>query len=304
LSALDLDEEAPEVADEPETAAAAEPPEVTEPEEQAADPEEQEEAPADEAQPTYKIRVDGEEVEVTLEELTKGYSRTADYTRKTQAIAETRKQVEAEAAAARQAREGYSEMLAQLEQVYTEMQPAEPDWATLRQQNPAEYAAQWADHQQRQAELQQIQRERARVQQEQTADQQKQLASLLEEERTRLLEVIPEWKDAEKAKVEKSDLMKYAMGMGYTEDDLAQVYDHRIMLVLRKAAAYDRIQSKGKEQLAARQAPAAKVLQPGVRSSQPASQVAQQKSYERARNDLARSGSVQDAAAAIRGMLD
>ena len=54
--------------------------------------EEAEEAP----QPaqTFRVKIGGEEVEVPLDELLKGYSHTADYTRKTQAIAEARKQAE------------------------------------------------------------------------------------------------------------------------------------------------------------------------------------------------------------------
>ena len=55
--------------------------------------EEAEEAP--QSGQTFRVKVDGEEVEVPLDELLKGYSRTADYTRKTQAIAEARKQAEA-----------------------------------------------------------------------------------------------------------------------------------------------------------------------------------------------------------------
>jgi hypothetical protein len=63
---------------------------------------EEEEEPEEEEQPqVYTVKVDGKEIEVTLDELQKGYSRTQDYTRKTQQIAETRKQVEAEAAAIR-----------------------------------------------------------------------------------------------------------------------------------------------------------------------------------------------------------
>ena len=49
----------------------------------------------------FSVKVDGKEVEVTLDELQKGYSRTQDYTRKTQQIAEARKQTEAELQAVR-----------------------------------------------------------------------------------------------------------------------------------------------------------------------------------------------------------
>jgi hypothetical protein len=42
----------------------------------------------------YTIKVDGEDTEVTLEELQNGYSRQRDYTRKTQELAEQRKAIE------------------------------------------------------------------------------------------------------------------------------------------------------------------------------------------------------------------
>ena len=47
--------------------------------------------------PKYRVKAGDEELEVDLDELVKGYSRTADYTRKTQALAEQRKAIEAEA---------------------------------------------------------------------------------------------------------------------------------------------------------------------------------------------------------------
>ena len=46
--------------------------------------------------PKYRVKVSGEEVEVSLDELLNGYSRTADYQKKTQSLAEQRKAVEAD----------------------------------------------------------------------------------------------------------------------------------------------------------------------------------------------------------------
>ncbi len=46
--------------------------------------EEEEEPEEQEQQQTFTVKVDGKEVSVTLDELQKGYSRTQDYTRKTQ----------------------------------------------------------------------------------------------------------------------------------------------------------------------------------------------------------------------------
>jgi hypothetical protein len=61
-----------------------------------------------------KVKVNGEEREETLEEILKGYSRTQDYTRKTQEIATQRKTFEAEAQAVRSERQMYASQLVQL----------------------------------------------------------------------------------------------------------------------------------------------------------------------------------------------
>lgn len=47
-----------------------------------------------EEEPKYKVKVDGEEIEVTQEELLRGYMRQKDYTQKTQQLAEQRRQFE------------------------------------------------------------------------------------------------------------------------------------------------------------------------------------------------------------------
>ena len=46
----------------------------------------------------YDIKVDGEDLQVTLEEALKGYQRDSDYRKKTMSVAESRKEVEAKAA--------------------------------------------------------------------------------------------------------------------------------------------------------------------------------------------------------------
>lgn len=51
---------------------------------------------SDEDAETYVVKVDGEEIEVTLDEALQGYQRDADYRRKTQALAEQRRQFEQE----------------------------------------------------------------------------------------------------------------------------------------------------------------------------------------------------------------
>ena len=69
---------------------------------------------------TYRVKAGGEEKDVTLEELVTGYQKGDDYTKKSQALAEQRKAVEAEAHAvneAMQLREEYAQRLGQVQQL-------------------------------------------------------------------------------------------------------------------------------------------------------------------------------------------
>ena len=77
------------------------------------DEESEEEAPRDQK---FVVKVDGKEIEVPKEELIRGYQREADYTRKTQKLAEERKLVESEFQQVRGEREQYAQVLGQLQQ--------------------------------------------------------------------------------------------------------------------------------------------------------------------------------------------
>jgi predicted ribosome quality control (RQC) complex YloA/Tae2 family protein len=54
----------------------------------------EDEEPSNTNQELYKVTVDGQEQEVTLDELMKGYSRQSDYTRKTEKLSQERKSLE------------------------------------------------------------------------------------------------------------------------------------------------------------------------------------------------------------------
>ena len=64
-------------------------------EEEQPEPEEQnEQVQTNSEEPKYTVKVNGEDVEVTQEELLRGYMRQADYTRKTQALSDERQRIE------------------------------------------------------------------------------------------------------------------------------------------------------------------------------------------------------------------
>jgi hypothetical protein len=249
----------------------------------------EEEAPVESK---FVVKVDGKELEVDKEELIRGYQREADYTRKTQKLAEERRLVESEFQQVLAEREQYAQVLGQLKQKVQEFEPAEPDWNALEAQDPVEYARQWTHFQRRQQQMQAIKQEEARVNALRKVEQQKHLQELLIAERDKLIEKIPDWKNPEKAKAERDGVLEYGKQIGFSDAELDQVTDSRAVIALYKAWKYDQLMSK-KPELQSKIKKAPKLLSPG--SSGSVSSKSSDKA--RAQTRLAQTGSVKDAAA-------
>ena len=245
----------------------------------------------------FSVKVDGKEVEVTLDELQKGYSRTQDYTRKTQQIAEVRKTTEAELQAVRAEREQYAQLLSALEAQVQQVAQPNIDWDRLYQEDPIEWVRQrevMRDNQEKSAAIQSEQQRLAQLSQQEQAQfmQQK-----LQQEQEALLAAIPDWKDAKKAQVEKALLVEFGQKIGFTPDELKSVVDHRAVLMLRKAALYDQMMSK--------RGNIKPVTNNGPRPAKPgaAGRVSNTTEAVRAQQRVAKTGRVDDAANAIFQLL-
>jgi len=252
------------------------------------DEESEDEAPRNEK---FIVKVDGKEIEVQKEELIRGYQREADYTRKTQKLAEERKIVESEFQQVRAEREQYSQILGQLQQKLQQFEPPEPDWNRLEVEDPTEYARQWTSHQRRQQQQYAVQMEQVRLNQLYQAESQKQLQNTLAQETVILKEKIPEWNSPEKAKAEGKALLEYGQKLGFTEQELNGISDSRALLALHKAWKYDQMMSKRPEfQAKIKKAP--RMASPGSAGS-----VSSKSSdINNAKKRLAQTGSVRDAA--------
>jgi len=258
--------------------------------------EEQEETEEGEQPQTFTVKVDGKEVSVTLDELQKGYSRTQDYTRKTQQIAEVRKQVEQETYAVRAEREQYAQLLGALQ---AQLQSSEPqvDLERLYHEDPIEWVRQKEVMRERQEKLGAIQSEQQRLSQVSQYEQQRAMEAQLASQQEALLAALPDWKDPKKAKAEKALVIESAKAAGFTDEDLKSVYDHRLVLLLRKAALFDQMVSK-------RQG-IKPVVNNGPRTAKPgaAGRVSTTTESVRAKQRLAKTGRIDDAASAIEHLL-
>lgn len=254
---------------------------------------EAEEEVAEEPQ-RFKVKVDNEEIEVTLEELQQGYSRTKDYTKKTQALAETRKAVEAERARieeARQLRDTYAQRLEVIEQMLN--QPADNEnLAELKESDPIGYAIKVAERAEKEKQLQAVQAEKQRIAQQQQAEQQEYLKKHLASEAEKLKEWIPEFKDEVKADIARKEIKAYAKSIGFSDQELANVYDARAVQTLYKAMQYEKLM-KGKTVATKKVTEAPKTLKAGASQPQGTSE---QEAIKKQFQKLRQSGKKQDAA--------
>lgn len=268
-------------------------------EEQSDETEDQDDA---EEQPaTVTVKVDGKELQVTQDELVRGYQREADYTRKTMEIGEVRKAVEAEKSTASAKRTEYETALGQLETFWsnTGLPDDDSDIAHLRYADPAEWAAQMAERGSLRHQAQQrsaaIKAERERIAQERMEEERGAQEARAKEEADKLKAALPDWADPAKAAADTKMIAKYAEERGITPAELGELQDHRLVLVLRDAAKYRALQAKKPEVQKALDAP--KPARPGSMSKPAVSDLT------RSKQRLAKTGRVEDAAAALMHLI-
>lgn len=248
------------------------------------------------------VEIDGKAEKVTVGELKKGYLRQADYTRKTQALATERQEFQREQTETREERAKLKQGLEQVAFLFQQLTPKRPtqaEWDALHAQDPQEWVRvrelwrswdeQWAT----------IQQQYAEVQNRATADAQKSLKDRFMSEKNKLVEAIPEWSDPKVAKAEKDMIRELAYSLGYTPEDIANTVDHRIFVMARKAALYDKMmKTKGSLKPGA-PVTTTKVVRPGTQGTKPTNRTAVNEAKQR----LAKTGNVRDAAALLEKLI-
>lgn len=198
-------------------------------------------------EPSYTVKVDGEELTVPLSELLSGYQRQADYTRKTTAVAEERRKIADDARAKADAHAQEVGRLAQFAQMVLATDPVlaeaskmdQTAWAKLAQEDPIAYTQKRAAVEQRLAAVDAIQREHQRV----LEDGRK---AHFAEEVEKAKAVIPALADEAKAKEFKKSSREYLTGKGFNETEINGIGDHRILAVLDDALSYRKLLAEKK----------------------------------------------------------
>lgn len=192
---------------------------------------------------SYTVKVDGVDKTVTLDDLTRSYSGQAYIQKGMQETAEGRKQFQADVAAFQADQQRFSDAVQKLQTNGLMAQPQRPDSALLDSdpigymRAQARYEAEVADYTAQQAQLSDTSTRTREYQSQQTqADLQRQAA--------RLVELIPDFADPEKARVLKSKLVEVGQSAyGYSPDELMGLTDARAVSVLNDAMRWRELQS-------------------------------------------------------------
>lgn len=251
---------------------------------------------------TFTVKVNGENVEVSLDELQNGYSRQADYTKKSQNLAEAKRAFEQDRDAVLLERTQYSQLLGALQQQLQAFDEPAPDFDRMYEEDPIEASRLERQYRQRTEQraqkMQAIAIEQQRVNDANAQEQEQQMRGLITQEAARLPEVIPEWKDDKVAAREREELKTYLLDSGVAEEELGALVRASHIAVLRKAMLFDKGQSRVRKARKAGQS--GKTVRSGSRQQQVKPSARKTKAaYQR----LKERGTAENAASLIESLL-
>jgi len=249
---------------------------------------------------TYTVKVDGVDVQVTQDELLAGYSRTADYTRKSQVLAEQRKKADDELAATQQERQRY---VSQLEQLNIESdkqldQFKKTDWTKLKSEDINEYMLKRDQYRELQENKRALEEEKNSVLQKQQQEAQMRWTQELTKQQDIMAKKLPEWSDPAKGPKLKQDIKSYALSKGFTDQEVNAMIDARAVEILNYARMYESLLAAKIANKKSKVVP--KVTAPGTPTTK-AEINSEKVKQQRAR--LKRSGKAADAAKLIEGLM-
>jgi len=244
----------------------------------------------------HRVKVQGQELEVSLDELKAGYSRDSDYRQKTHTLGMEKRDLETQKNSLRQT---YDTRLNELNDListanqFVEQKQGGQDLAKLYQEDPTEAAR--LDFQLRQ-EKQHIEslKDKARIAQTQ------QYETYLESQKELAATKIPEFSDPNKADSFKLNMRNTLRDYGFNDQEIGSLADHRFLMVAKDAMSFK--SQKDKRPIVSKKvANAPKVLKAGVAKSNVSS------GREEVRNKiktLRKTGHIRDAQSAIADMIN
>ena len=244
----------------------------------------------------HRVKVQGQELEVTLDELKAGYSRDSDYRQKTHSLGLEKRDLETQKTSLRQS---YDTRLSELNDLI-----ATAD-ATVRQQQGSEDLQKLYDEDPTAAarldyQLRQQNRQLEEVRSKAKEAQQSQYNEFLATQRELAATKIPEFADPNKADTFKLNMRNSLRNYGFNDSEIGQLADHRFLMVAKDAMSYQSLKDR-KPIVQKKVANAPKVVKAGIAKSGTSSG---REAIRQKIGKLRKSGHLKDAHSAILDMIN
>ena len=244
----------------------------------------------------HRVKVQGQELEVTLDELKAGYSRDSDYRQKTHTLGLEKKDLESQKHSLRQS---YDTRLSELNDLI-----ATAD-ATVRQQQGSEDLQKLYDEDPTAAarldyQLRQQNRQLEEVRSKAKEAQQSQYNEFLATQRELAATKIPEFADPNKADTFKLNMRNSLRNYGFNDSEIGQLADHRFLMVAKDAMSYQSLKDR-KPIVQKKVANAPKVVKAGIAKSGTSSG---REAIRQKIGKLKKTGHLNDASSAILDMIN
>lgn len=240
----------------------------------------------------FDVIVDGKPVKVTGKEMQEGYIRTETFHQRLNKLAEAQEVMRREASVLYENRKTYVEKLDEAEAIIKSLVPEQPNWDELYEQDPKKANALRKSFEQIEAKLVEIRTKREEAVREDTDTRSKNYQEWVQRENQRVLSANPAWSDPQKGQErmqrDLESMAQTARAAGFSDDEIRNTHDSRMISILQKAAAYDRIKSKQVKPVKRGKTPVSNGA--GSKGTAP-------KGVNRAMGRLRKTGKVDDAAA-------
>ena len=244
----------------------------------------------------HRLKVNGQEIEVSLDELKAGYSRDSDYRQKTHTLGMEKRDLEAQKNSLRQSYDAklteLNELIATADATVRQQQGSE-DLQRLYNEDPTQAAKLDYELRQRQVQLDDM---RTKAKQAQA----KQYSEFLEAQRELAATKIPEYSDPNKADQFRINMRNSLRGYGFNDEEIGSLADHRFLMVAKDAMNYQSLKDK-RPIVQKKVANAPKVVKSGVAKSSTSS------GREQIRNKIGKvrkTGNINDASSAILDIIN
>lgn len=255
------------------------------------DDQEAEEADEEPAETLYTVKVDGQERQVSLDELRRSYSGQGYIQEQMRTVAEGRKQIEQMYHQLQQETQQVSALRQQLETGGIPTQPTPPG-RDLFNKDPIGYMEAKLKYDDDLAKWQEKAQELQAVSTRQQQMQQQALAYTLQQEMAKLQQAIPEFADREKGPQLRNAILEAGTEYGFAPEELSEVADSRAVRVLHDAMKYRQLMA-ARGDVQRKVDKARPMVKPGAKQSANAGKVKQKKQAE---GRMRSTGSVDDVA--------